>query len=161
MNDMLHLTVAAPMLRAAGADDVDAILRLLDAAGLPTADLTPDRWPAFIVAAGEGGALLGAVAIERYGPHGLLRSLAVAPAQRGRGVGARLLAAVQAQARADGLATLSLLTDSAAPYFAARGWRRVARAEAPAAVQASTQFAQLCPASSACLTRSLHDIDAP
>lgn len=156
MTDALHLA-ALPTLRAAGAQDVDAIVRLLAEAGLPTTDLTPERWPAFIVAVDEGGAPVGAVAIERYGPHGLLRSLVVAPTRRGHGLGARLLAAAEAQARADGLRTLSLLTDSAADFFTAQGWHRIARSEAPAPLLTSTQFAQLCPASSACLTRSVAD----
>ena len=74
-----------PLIRAATASDFDALRALVEAAGLPTADLRVSR-PAFLVAA-AGRELIGAGALEIHTETALLRSLAVAPAWRRRGLG--------------------------------------------------------------------------
>ena len=60
---------------------------LLEACGLPTADLTSSR-PQFIVAC-QDGRIIASGALQRCGPGGsaLLRSVAVATDARGQGVG--------------------------------------------------------------------------
>ena len=42
-----------------------------------------------------------------------------------------------------------------APFFAARRWTVLERASAPPALQASTEFAGLCPASAVCMAKGL------
>ena len=142
------------VLRAATGDDLNAVVALLSASGLPTADLDPALLRDFIVAL-DAGELIGVVGLERHGDDALLRSLAVAPGWRGQGLGHALLEAAEARAAALGIRSLTLLTQGAAPLFAARGYAAVARAQAPAAVQASAEFASLCPADSTCMTKSL------
>ena len=133
----------------------EAARRLVDAAGLPDMD-----GPADVLVAREGGpqtggGVVGTVAVEDHGADGLLRSLAVHPAHRGRGVGARLVEAAEARARSRGLRSLALLTTTAAPFFAALGYREVDRAEAPEPVRASSEFRDVCPSSAACLVKTL------
>jgi amino-acid N-acetyltransferase len=138
---------SGPALQTADERDWVAVLRLLDAAGLPTADLLAAHVEDFIVAR--------AGAVERHGLHGLLRSLVVDPAWRGRGLGGQLLVAAERHARAAGLHSLTLLTQSAAAVFAAHGYVVIDRATAPAALHATPQFAALCPSTSTCMTKTL------
>ena len=151
------MTPAPPPTEAAppGSSGREAAARLVAEAGLPALN-----GPADVLVAREGGpqtggAVVGTVAVEDYGADGLLRSLAVHPARRGRGVGARLVAEAEARARGRGLRSLALLTTTAAPFFAALGYRAADRSEAPAAVRASSEFRDVCPSSAACLVKTL------
>lgn len=146
--------VADAVLRPAGASDWPGIRSLLSEAGLPTEDLAPRSVGDFTVAV-EGGRLVGAVAVERYGEHGLLRSLVVDAARRGAGLGRALTHAAERVAGEAQLQSLTLMTQTAAPFFRALGYRDIARTQAPAPLQASAEFAHLCPSSSTCLTKSL------
>ena len=144
------MTVAVEPARAA---DRLAASALVQAAGLPAGDLAPD---AVLLVAREGGdgPVVGCVAVEVWGGAALVRSLAVGAAHRGRGLGARLLAA--AEAHAAGVAREAwLLTETAAPFFAARGWRPAARADAPEAVRRSSQFEGLRCRSARCFRKAL------
>lgn len=147
-------------IEAATPADAPVIVALLAQAGLPTADLTPAALAGFVVAR-EDGALVGAATVERHGDDGLLRSLVVAPAQRGRGLGRALVEAVERDARAQGLRSLVLLTQSAAEFFAARGYRVVPRGGVAAALRASSQFASVCPASTTCMQKTLTTFPDP
>jgi amino-acid N-acetyltransferase len=141
-------------LRSALPDDRAWIVALLEHNGLPAADITRDGLCNFIVAL-DAGEIIGAVGLERHGEHGLLRSLVVAPDWRSRGLGTALVEAVEAQARTLGVRSLSLLTGTAAPFFDALGYAAIARSQAPATVQASTEFTMLCPASSTCMQKAI------
>jgi amino-acid N-acetyltransferase len=141
-------------IEAATPADGPRIVALLAQAGLPTADLTPAALADFLVAR-DGDALVGAVTVERHGDDGLLRSLVVTPAQRGRGLGRALVEAVEQRARAQGLRSLVLLTQTAAEFFATRGYRMVARSAVDEALRNSSQFAGVCPASASCMEKIL------
>lgn len=139
--------------RPAHPHEIDAIRALLQECGLPTEDLESSR-VGFVVAA-DGERLHGVGGIEAYPPHGLLRSLAVRRDRHGVGLGTHMLEALEARARAQGLSELVLLTTTAAPFFAARGYREIARTDVPAPVQASAEFRSLCPASATCMHKRL------
>ena len=148
------------LLGSATSADAPAIVALLAQAGLPTADLTPAALAGFVVARADG-ALVGAVTVERHGDAGLLRSLVVAPGQRGRGLGRALVDAVERGARAQGLLSLALLTQSAGEFFAARGYRVAPRSAVAEALRASSQFASVCPASATCMAKPLVSFPDP
>ena len=131
-----------------------AVVALVERAGLPTSDLAPSHAPRFLIAARDGR-LIGCVAVERYGAWGLLRSLAVAVGERGRGTGGALLEAAEARAHTDGLTHLALLTTTAAGFFRSRGWLPRDRGDLPEAVRQSSEVAGICPASAVCLGRRL------
>ena len=101
-------------------------MALLESAGLPATDITRGGLQDFIVAL-DAGEIIGAAGLERHGEHGLLRSLVVAPDWRGHGLGAALVEAVEAKARLQGVRSLSLLTGTAAPFFAVRGYAAITR----------------------------------
>lgn len=143
-----------PTIRPAQPGDLPAIQQLLGASGLPYSDLGPDQLAEFLVL-DTGGEVIGCVGLERYGSDALLRSLAVEDSRRGTGQGRHLANAIEVQAANSGVTRLYLLTTSAAVFFEGRGFQQIERAEAPLAMQASTQFAQLCPASAVCMAKAL------
>jgi amino-acid N-acetyltransferase len=138
----------------AQAADLPAIRALLQAERLPHEDLTPQHLQDFLVLR-EGNALVAIAGLERHGRDGLLRSVAVTSNRRGTGLGITLVAATEQRARALGLAALYLLTTTAAEFFAQRGYRRIERKDAPAALQASREFSTLCPSTATCMVKPL------
>jgi len=109
---------------------------------------------AFLVAADEQE-VLGAVALEAYGEVGLLRSLVVALDHRGSGLGTAMVHAIEQRARDEGITLLVLLTETASQFFGALGYTAGQRADAPAAVRASSEFALVCPASAVYMDKPL------
>ncbi|WP_252865560.1 hypothetical protein [Brevundimonas diminuta] len=72
-----------------------------------------------------------------------------------RGLGSRILSAAEAAASELGGERLHLLTTTAEPFFARRGFAAADRAAAPAAIRRTREFADICPASAAYLTKDL------
>jgi len=141
-------------IRLATTGDAAAIRRLLADNRLPVDDLDSAAI-AFLVAS-EDERLVGVVGIEPFGGAGLLRSLAVTPTARRNGLGQALVATAEAYAREDaGLSELVLLTTTAAPFFARRGYVDIPRAATPLDVQASAEFKSICPASATCMRKFL------
>lgn len=145
---------AAPVPALAG--DEAAIKALLAACGLPCEDLTPIHLEHFWVLR-DGPELAGVVGLEMYGDVGLLRSLAVAETNRGIGIAAQLTDKAEADARAQGVRALYLLTTTAADYFARRGYKRADRDAAPAALKNTAEFRSLCPDSAVCMVKELEE----
>ena len=134
-------------------EDWRAVAGLLADADLPALDegaLADD----FRVVRNES-VLLGAIGVERYGAHGLLRSLVVAPSARGQRLGEKLVAAIEQHAGAARLHELILLTTTAETFFARLGYARFARDAMPVPVRASAEFSTLCPASAVCMRKPL------
>jgi N-acetylglutamate synthase-like GNAT family acetyltransferase len=141
------------IVRAARRADLPAIAALLERSGLPVNGVA-DHLEHFEVA-GEGEAVAAVCGLERHEPEALLRSLAVAPERRGRGLGASMVGRAEERARALGLARLWLLTETAQSWFERLGWSPVPRAGAPAELAASAEFQGACPATAVLMTREL------
>jgi protein-tyrosine-phosphatase/N-acetylglutamate synthase-like GNAT family acetyltransferase len=131
--------------------DQRAIEALVRGCELPTA-VVRDGFPSAYIVARRQGSIVGVAAIERFGDAALLRSVAVEPSERGLGTGLALVANRLVAAKAAGTATAFLLTTTAAPYFKRFGFIEVTRTSAPSALQASPEFAALCPASATCMS---------
>ncbi|WP_027802693.1 arsenic resistance N-acetyltransferase ArsN2 [Paraburkholderia dilworthii] len=142
-------------IRTARSDDLDVVKALLSENELPAADVTAGLLADFLVAEDAGGKNIGSVGVERFGHSALLRSLAVARTARNERLGTMLLTHAELLARASDVSDLWLLTTTAAGFFRCSGYADVDRSTAPAEMQASTQFAQLCPASAVCMTKKL------
>ena len=127
---------------------------LLTEAQLPVADLASSR-SLKLLGIRDGARLAGVVGVEVYGSVGLLRSLAVEPSHRKSGLGVSLVSNAETWAAEQGVETLYLLTTTAAQFFAKRGYEAVPRSEAPAAIAATAQFSDLCPASSTFMRKVL------
>ena len=143
-----------PELRAARATDLPAVIELVETSGLPTGDLTEAMLASFCVADEDRG-VVGVAGIEVFGTCALMRSLVVAPVQRGRGVAERLVEWCEAEAHWRGVETTYLLTTTADEYFRKRGYADVPRAAVPLAIAGHAQFRSLCPASAKCLAKRL------
>jgi amino-acid N-acetyltransferase len=131
-----------------------AVRRLLEEAALPAADLTDAHLEHFY-GSGADGTLEGVVGLELYPPVALLRSLAVAPHARRRGIATALIAQAERQAREHGAREMYLLTTTAEHFFARAGYERIARDAAPEAIRATQEFAALCPVSAALMRKRL------
>lgn len=129
-------------------------VKLLAAAGLPVEDLTEAHCEHFFFI-GPKEAPRGLVGLELSGDVALLRSLVVTDSLRGAGAGTRLLAHAEAHARALRVRELYLLTTTAEPFFATRGFVRASRDAAPPAIRATREFSGICPASSAFMVKRL------
>lgn len=136
----------------AATGDLLAIAALLRKAGLPHEDFTA-HLARFLVVRAVDGAVIGAVGAEVAGEEALLRSLVVAPAWRGHGLGGRLVDEIERVAEAWGVRRWWLLTTTAEAFFLARGFRVTPRAEAPAEIAATAEFRGLCPSIATCLSR--------
>jgi N-acetylglutamate synthase-like GNAT family acetyltransferase len=126
----------------------------LKGAGLPTddvADASRHFWRfsfADDIPAGFGG-------LELHGTDALMRSIITLPPLRGRGFARAIVKALEAEAVLLKCDTVFLLTTSAQTLFEKLGYTVIDRASVPAAIRATTQFAALCPASAAVMTKRL------
>ena len=144
-------------LRPAQGDDLPGIVALLTACGLPSSDLSAASLVPFHVIE-SAGRLLGMAGLEVAGFHGLLRSLAVVPDFRGKGLAGRLVEATEAASRINNLSALYLLANDAyaSRFFGRIGYTPVDRGRVPGALLALPEFSQLCPQSCPCLRKVLN-----
>ena len=129
-------------MRAAALSELTELLTLLNECDLPLEGVA-EHLGGFLVARDEG-ALLGVIGLERYGDVGLLRSLAVSPEARGRGVGVKLVEAVMAGAQKKNIHTLYLLTETAESFFPRFGFEKIPRAGLDARLGASRELQGVC-----------------
>ena len=132
-----------------------SVLALLSACGLPKDGLS-DHWDTTWVAPDPASPteVLGSVALEIHGRAALLRSLATRADQRSRGLGQALFSFALARAEEQGVDAVALLTTTAEPFFARRGFRPVTREALPETLRASAEFQGACPASAVAMIRS-------
>jgi len=132
-------------VRPATPADLPAVEDLLTRSDLPL-DGVRESLRSFVVAERDGK-LVGVAGLEKCGDDGLLRSAAVDPEWRGRGLGRSLVERVIFDAESSGLRALYLLTTTAEKYFPTFGFHETTRDSVPAGVQATAQFSHLCPSS--------------
>ncbi len=136
-------------VEAARASDLDGV-RALAARGELPVDGIADQFPGGYVVVRRGDDIVGAAGLEVHGTSGVLRSVVVAPSERGSGLGVALTADRLVHARARGLDAVYLLTTTAADFYPRFGFRPFPRAEVPDAVARCLEFASMCPSSAAC-----------
>lgn len=131
--------------------DLPAIVALLQQQGLP-ADGLADHVSTALVAR-QGGRVVGIAALELYGAHALLRSVAVDARAQARGVGSALTSAALRIAETRRIGDVFLLTLTAEGYFPRFGFEAVTREVVPASVRSSVEFTSACPASAVVMRR--------
>ena len=136
---------AGIVLRAARAEDLPGIERLLEASSLPTEGVEEALCGFIVAESGEG--IVGVVGLELCGEHALLRSTAVSPGYRDQGLGRALVERIIAAAEARNIRALYLLTTTAERYFPSFGFVTTTRDTVPGPVRATAEFAGACPAS--------------
>lgn len=140
-------------IEAAQPGDADAIASLISANQLPLDGLREHLDTA--VVARLNGAVVGVAALEVYADGVLLRSVAVASALQGQGLGHRLTDAVLQLARDLAAPHAYLLTTTAEKFFPKFGFERIARTDVPASVQTSIEFRSACPATAIVMRKPL------
>lgn len=133
------------IFRPAQPPDWERVSALLTSARLPL-EGAQAHLSDFVLAFREGD-LIGSAGLERYGEYALLRSVAVAESERGKGLGFMLVKRMLAQAKQLGIVSLVLLTETAKDFFLRLGFREIARAAAPEPVSVSVEFQHACPVS--------------
>lgn len=141
-------------MQRASEQDFAAICALLKEFGLPYEDLSPLSLDQFWVVKDADG-VTGVIGMEQSGEVALLRSLAVAQPRQGQGWGSRLVAHLERLAKEAGVNSLYLLTTTARDFFTQRGYQVINRQEAPEALQASSEFASLCPDTAVCMVKNM------
>jgi amino-acid N-acetyltransferase len=139
----------------AAADDEPEIRQLLAAANLHHEDVTTAQFKHFLLG-WNGPRLVAVVGLEIRDRSALLRSLAVDADYRNRKIGTKLVAEIEAYAKSLNVNTLYLLTMTAEAFFQKRGYRQTERDSAPAGIQETTEFQNLCPASAVCMVKYLN-----
>lgn len=133
--------------------DRAAIVDLLSSLSLPTADL-PETLDNFKILKNVDQ-VIGVCGLEVFGTVALLRSLAVAPGNQQQGLGEMLLKATLELAKEKEVQQVYLITNTAAAFFAKRGFKPVERALVPAVIQSTAQFSFVCPASATVMYRQI------
>ena len=146
-------TSTAATIRPATPSDLPGVEKLLGASGLPLAGVR-DALGDFVVAE-AGGELVGVAGLEVCCDDALLRSVAVHPDWRSKGVGRALVSRAISDAEARGIHALYLLTTTAEHYFPSFGFKTISRDEVPAAVRETDEFTKACPASATVMSRAV------
>jgi amino-acid N-acetyltransferase len=146
VNTQIRIETASPA-------DADAVLRLLDQHHLPLNGLE-DHLSTTLIAR-QDGQIIGSAALEMYPDGALLRSVAVAPALQGHGLGHELTDAAIRLARDLQVPAIYLLTTTAAQYFPKFGFECIQRADVPPTVQTSIEFISACPSSATVMRKAL------
>ncbi|MFQ5638354.1 MAG: arsenic resistance N-acetyltransferase ArsN2 [bacterium] len=144
--DGLKFSLAVP-------HDKRTITRLLTACQLPYEDIGVHIGN-FILAKNDKE-LVGVVGLQVQGRVGLLRSLAVAPKFRHRGVGSALCGRILDFAVQQGVEEFYLLTTTADRFFARLGFAKVARKDLPQAIKNTEEFSSLCPETAVCMAKNI------
>jgi N-acetylglutamate synthase-like GNAT family acetyltransferase len=135
--------------------DLVAIEKLLTLCDLPLEGVR-DAATRFLVLR-SGPDLIGCSALEVHDRSCVLRSLAVTPKARGRGLGHQLIRATLDLARKAGCTDAYLLTNTIESVAAGHGFRWITREEVPAEALRSKEFAISACASTAIMHLRLED----
>lgn len=130
---------------------------LLQSQGLPVLDITDEHLEHFFFV-GSDGSPMGLVGLELYGTDALLRSLVVDENRRGTGLGSVLVDHAEHYAASKRVRSIYLLTTTAEAFFKRLGYERIDRSRAPPSIKETHEFASLCPAGSAFMTKPLYTL---
>jgi amino-acid N-acetyltransferase len=129
-------------IRPCVASQLPLVRELISSAGLPLDGF--GSVPSDVFVAVDDDVIVGSATLEHHSGHGLLRSVAVAADRRGEGIGSALVEATEHHATGLGFDGLFLLTETAADFFADRGYEVIERDGAPGPIVASTEWAVAC-----------------
>jgi amino-acid N-acetyltransferase len=135
-------------------DNGPEIRQLLTDSDLHHEDINKAQLKHFVLG-WDGPKLVAVIGLEIKNHSALLRSLAVDADYRNRGIATRLIGEIEDYAKSMEVDTLYLLTMTAEAFFKKCGYRRIARDSAPAGIQETTEFRNLCPASAVCMAKNL------
>jgi amino-acid N-acetyltransferase len=135
------------------ASELPAVTALLAQSGLPTDDVNEPgrRFWRFC----ERGDMVAVAGLEIHGAEALLRSVALVPSRRSRGIGRDVVGRTLAHAATLGARRVFLLTTTTPEFFTALGFTPIERKAVPKRIAATREFTTLCPASAVCMMKVL------
>jgi amino-acid N-acetyltransferase len=140
----------------AESENLTAIEQLLEECELPYQDVVNHLSHFFI--AKKDGKLIGVIGLEIMSTMGLIRSLAVSPSFRGKGIAIELYIRILAYAHLiKGIKKLYLLTLTAEGFFTKLGFEKIDRNNVPDAIQSTEEFRSLCPATAVCMVKKIEN----
>ncbi len=139
--------------RAAIKEDLPRIKAILRQSNLPTEDC--DSHVDNFVVSEQGGKIIGVGGLEVHGVLGLVRSIAVIPEFRGKGISREILTLLEGRAYGGGINTLYLLTETTEKFFKSLGFSFKKRDEIPEAISKTKQYSELCPSSAKVMCRDI------
>jgi amino-acid N-acetyltransferase len=128
---------------AAKRGELPEILALLEECELPREGVSTHLSTTLV--ARKGMQIVGCSALELYQEFALLRSVAVKPSFRKRGLALNLTRAALDLAKRYQVTNVYLLTETASTFFSKAGFIRVPRSDVPENIQRSAEFTSLCP----------------
>ena len=140
-------------ISAAKRDELPEILALLEECELPKEGLAAHLSTTLV--ARKGSEIIGCSALELYQEFALLRSVAVKPSFRKRGLALKLTKAALDLAKRYQATNVYLLTETASTFFSKIGFVHVPRSDVPENIQRSVEFTTLCPDTATVMTMSL------
>ena len=140
-------------ISAAKRDELPEILALLEECELPKEGLVLHL--STMLVARKGSEIVGCSALELYQEFALLRSVAVKPFFRKRGLALNLTRAALDLAECYQVTNVYLLTETARTFFSKIGFVCVPRSDVPESIQRSAEFTTLCPDTAMVMTMSL------
>ena len=133
--------------------EFDSTFSLLEESKLDSSDLKQPNVRLFSL--NDNDKLVGVGGLEIMGSVALLRSVAVKPDVRGKGIGKELVAQIEQVAKHSGIKALYLLTNTAANFFQTIGYQRIERNSFAESLKRTAQFTGLCPVSAVCMIKEI------
>lgn len=134
-------------------DEIE-LKRFLKVNDLLYQDIKPLGLRHFLLAR-DGADVVGMVGLEIRTDSALLRSLAVKEGYRKKGLATLLVEKIEAHAQNLNIGCLYLLTVTAEEFFKKSGFQPARRQTAPAGIQRTAEFKDLCPASAVFMVKNI------
>ena len=138
---------------ATTSDEIE-LKQFLKANDLLYQDIKPLDLKHFLLAR-DGTDVVGMVGLEIQANNALLRSLAVKQGYRKKGLATLLVEKIEAYALNRNIDSLYLLTVTAEDFFKKCDFRPAMRQTAPAEIQRTAEFKDLCPASAVFMVKDI------
>jgi N-acetylglutamate synthase-like GNAT family acetyltransferase len=142
-------------IRSARCRDKEKVQKLLRGCAQPYDDGLFQE-SGLVLVAERQGKIIGVIGMKCRGRNAVLRNLAVAEGERGRGVGRLLVAHAEREAAYRGVRSLYVLCLTAARYFSGLGFLPCPLESAPQALLRIMENAQPPHARAACMSKAAH-----
>ncbi len=133
-------------------EDEHKIKELLLKCRLHINDIDSEKLKNFILAK-VNSKIVGVVGLEIFNDIGLLRSLAVEPSARLKGIGKLLLERIFTFSYQMEIKELFLFTTDADKFFICFGFNKLIREKIPVQIRETSQYNELCPDTAFCMSR--------
>ena len=135
--------------------DLPSVQSLLKLVNLPIEGIEEQFSNYFVLEDNNDANIIGSIGLEIYNSFGLLRSLAILPNHQYKNFGSSLVKVIEDFARSCAVKEIFLLTDTATNFFLKHGYLTIDRKQVPIEIQASREFASICPQSATVMKKKI------